>query len=142
MEINQIVKDAHTRMQDFKINTFIASIRILFNLLEEHESQQDYTFIIGLQHLLLLLWPVCPQITDNCYQLIFNDDITNQRNYNFQDNRIHTEKNISVYLNNKLIGTMTSTEDEDKNKQQAIKLFDIKYTTILMPNKYIIKFIK
>lgn len=144
VKIHKILREANDKIQEFKTNTFISQIRILFNLLEEQwkKNEKSYTFIWGLGQFLILLWPICMQIAYDCYHLLFNDDITKQKNYNFNDDFLNPISRISIYVNNKHKAYINSTNDRDKNTQNALQILgNIKYKKVLYPNEKIIKFI-
>ena len=150
--IHSTTKNATNNIKKFKLNSYVADLRILTNKLSENIKKYSININIlrkGVKTLLILLNPIAPHITEEIWEQIGENKTLNHTSWpNNKFNLSNKEQTIlAIQINGKLKGTLqiplkiTQKEIQDKtlelyNIQKNLKNHKIK-KFIFIPNKII-----
>ena len=130
--IHKTIKKVSDDIERFHLNTAIAAIMELVNLLykfvEEGREDEDSLRLVGgaVNHLLLLLSPFCPHITEELWHALGNEGYLIRIPWPRYDPKFIQEDRvtIAVQINGKLRETFETERDtdEDRLKEMALSL--------------------
>ncbi len=97
---NKLIYDITSHINKCYLNLYIADLRILISTIESHISKVDKQYLLkALSSFLKAFWPVCPYISYECYEILFQKNISQElweEGIDFKDQLV---KNITLQLN-------------------------------------------
>lgn len=142
VEINKLIKKVGYDIENFKLNTAIASFMAFVNKIKEDK----YITKEELKIFLILLNPIAPYVTSEIFENIFNKDINNEVWPKFDECKIESDSiKLPIQINGKVKNFVNIQKQQTKeevidlilnNKLINIDKSDIK-NIVFVPNKII-----
>ena len=111
-EINQLIKKVSDDIENLRLNTCISAFMIFVKKIKEDKfiSKEE------LRIFLILLNPLAPHITSEMYEIIFKDNIINEKWPEFDKKYLtRDEINLPIQINGKMQKTILVNKDIEKN---------------------------
>jgi leucyl-tRNA synthetase len=120
-KVNQTIKKFEAEIENFRFNTAIAALMELLNELKNLDSCSNEIKYYILSRLAVLLGPVAPHLSEECWQLLGNTTSLFQNPFWYQVDEkalIQDAVKIAVQVNGKLRNTLELPLDSD---QESVK---------------------
>lgn len=135
VKLNQTVESVTSDLENFHLNTIISGLMEMNNLIEKVETISPESFKIFLQ----LLYPVCPHIASELWQMLDEQDSIDSSNWPRADKNylISSTIEIAVQINGKTKSIITVDSSADQAQVEEAAQNDIKIKQVLAGHKII-----
>ena len=122
VEINKLIKKVSEDLENLKLNTSIASFMSFVNTIKK----DGFITKEELRIFLILLNPLAPHITSEMYEIVFNDNLINDKWPKYDESKlIEDSYEMVVQVNGKVRGKITvSTDTSDEEMKKLAKEID------------------
>lgn len=148
---NNVVRElncAINSLEVYEMNIYIARIRMAFNLIEENLPNLSKKTLLEIwKQFLLVIWPVTPSISSECYERIFKAQIYEQTLAPILISEKNREYTFILQINGSFKKSYKTFNLDKKYNiefaKEALKITQYKeYLYLEQDNKHIINFIK
>ena len=122
VEINKLIKKVGEDLENLKLNTSIASLMSFINTVRK----DGFITKEELRIFLILLNPLAPHITSEMYEIVFNDNLINDKWPTYDESKLVEDTyEMVVQVNGKVRGKITvSTDTSDEEMKKLAKEID------------------
>ena len=112
-EINKLIKKISEDIENLKLNTAIASFMSFVKKVKE----DNFITKEELRIFLILLNPIAPHITSEMYEILFNDNIINEKWPEFDEKYLEKDTiNLPIQINGKMKKTISVSKEIEEEK--------------------------